>query len=31
MDAYEKACMMGFYGTDDTVLVERMGLAGQSY
>ena len=26
MDAYEKALCDGFYGTDDTVLVERMGL-----
>jgi 2-C-methyl-D-erythritol 4-phosphate cytidylyltransferase len=26
MEAYEKALREGFYGTDDTVLVERMGL-----
>ena len=26
MDAYEKARSDGFYGTDDTVLVEHMGL-----
>jgi 2-C-methyl-D-erythritol 4-phosphate cytidylyltransferase len=27
MKAYEKAMAEGFYGTDDTVLVERMGLS----
>ena len=26
LEAYEKAQSEGFYGTDDTVLVERMGL-----